>query len=113
MNKMAEVEATKMMIDRVEESSPSNRGDWWAIRTTVSPQCWGSWLMKKGSYRTFQSGINQSITTALLAVPISSSTLETTNMFALPASISGRPGAARRKHRFAIGPVSTTARFAS
>jgi hypothetical protein len=53
VNKMAEVEATKMMIDRVEEKFAIKPQRLVGIRTTVSPQCWAGWLMKKGSSRTF------------------------------------------------------------
>ena len=40
VNKTAEMEATKRMINRVEKNSQSSLSDWWAIPTTVSLPCW-------------------------------------------------------------------------
>jgi hypothetical protein len=92
---MAEVEATKIMIDRVEEKfaiKPQRLvGD-----TNYGVAAMLGWLVdEKKSFRTFRSGINPSITTALSAGLISSSMPKTTATFARPASTSGLLNEAR------------------
>ena len=105
VNKMAEVEATKVMINRVEEK--------FAIkpRRLVGDTNYGvaamlGWLVdEKGSFLKFRYGISPSTVTARSVAPISSSMPKTTAMFVPPGSTSSRLNAVKRKPRFAIGPA--------
>lgn len=84
VNKIAEVEATKTMIDRVEESSPSSHGVWLVTPTTALLQCWVGSSTKKISRHMFRYGINPSTMTGLSAVATSSMTPRIIATFALP-----------------------------